>query len=127
MWAYIETHPEVVTNLLDLISLVLMTPQLLRLANVTAQVMSIFLGGAILFGVMSIVTFIGHALWSLPHTWGIYIIMLLLVVAVIAIPGLFLHKVANVIESFVSPHLFETGFGLFFTSRLLALAFAMYK
>jgi hypothetical protein len=40
--AYIGSHPEVVTNILDLISFIFVTPQLLSLANATNALISAF-------------------------------------------------------------------------------------
>jgi hypothetical protein len=53
MWTYIETHPDVATNILDLISFIFVNPQLLLLADVTTTLISAFGGVVIVFGVYS--------------------------------------------------------------------------
>ena len=58
MWAYIETHPDVITNILDIISFIFVTPQLLKLANATNALIGSFVFSGIIFCIFYVLVII---------------------------------------------------------------------
>ena len=132
MWTYIETHPDVATNILDLISFIFVTPQLLLLADVTTTLISAFGGVVIVFGVYS-----GMSLSFINIIYDLNLENSELVGISIMILGLFgiggmMYVIGNeniegIIRVFIENYLFSIGLGLLFISRLLAVGFAIHR
>lgn len=132
--AYIGAHPEVVTNTLDLISFIFVTPQLLLIANATNALISAFGGWAIFVGVYSGISFIFIIIvyhFGLENNERIVIPPFILL-SLFGLGGAMYvinnqEKIQHIIYVYLGKHLFNIGLTLFFISRLLALGFAIYK
>jgi hypothetical protein len=134
MSTYIGTHPEVVTNMLDLISLIFATPQLLLLADVTNTIISAFGGMVIFISLYSGITFIVITIvyhFNLENSDWIAMLSLIISTLFGFGGGIYVmnnqERIERGIKSALSKHLFAIGIGLFFMSRLLAIGFAIYK
>ena len=132
MWTYIETHPDVATNILDLISFIFVTPQLLLLADVTTTLISAFGGVVIVFGVYSgmSLSFI-NIIYDLNLENSELVGISIMILGLFGIGGMMYvignEKIEGIIRVFIETYLFSIGLGLFFISRLLAVGFAIYR
>jgi len=132
MWTYIETHPDVATNILDLISFIFVTPQLLLLADVTTTLISAFGGVVIVFGVYSGMSLIFiNIIYDLNLENSELVGISIMILGLFGIGGMMYvignENIEGIIRVFIEKYLFSIGLGLFFISRLLAVGFAIYR
>lgn len=136
MWAYIETHPDVITNILDIISFIFVTPQLLKLANATNALIGSFVFFGIIFCIFYVLVIISIDIiycLSLQTTDWVVIPWILFFTILFPYVMLYVLRRKTVMTFFfaliitLGRHMFPIGLALFFISRLLALAFAIYR
>jgi hypothetical protein len=143
-WQYLETNREVITNGLDLVSFILITPDLVKYAIPAVEAyfrmfIGLLLGVALLF-IVDAASHLLNATDYTPWIYGIYgIIVIATLISIRRVARLILHlnaddpdaadapgKLADLLfEKYIGKHMFAIAVVLFFLSRCLALSFAL--
>jgi hypothetical protein len=124
MWLYIVDNKELIINALDLVSFLLVTPQIIRLVNPTfVQIMP----GLFLMAIIAVAQklFISVVSFDLNSVLGAgTVIAGSLIISLVVVFTIF-RFVVSVVD-WTGTHLFLLGVVIFFLSRLLAVAVALY-
>jgi hypothetical protein len=121
----VEKYGDLITNGLDLLSFLLVTPEIARVITPPASeligaIATVILGTVVLSPIVFLLSF--GAVWLFPSSkWaliGFIAIVVLLGMGFVCLKGL---TVVNWVASRAPKHLFAIGIGLFLLSRLIAL------
>jgi hypothetical protein len=144
-WQYLEINREVITNGLDLVSFILITPELVKYAIPALKAyfrlfIGLLLGGALIYPLYLIVDAAGHLLNATDYTsWIFGTIVIAIGIGIRRVARSILHlnaddpdaadapgKLADLLfEQYMAKHMFAIAAVLFFLSRCLALSFAL--
>jgi hypothetical protein len=126
MWGFLDSNKEIITNGLDLLSFVLITPELVKFAVPALRfTTTFFMIIAALF--LPVLLFVVGFEFQFLHN---YIITTVIVTTIGIVCARLLRTIganAERIIMFLPRHMFVIGCGLFFLSRLLSFCLAIYK
>jgi hypothetical protein len=137
MWKAIEQYHDVITNGLDLLSFILVTPELLRFAQPVFKKFTYGLGGVLIFFVLGLINIlfdpIGHLI--IAARMGSIRGSIVWLVGAVLLVVLFFYFLKYVLGwwdrkgpetgIWLSSHAFVIGVSLFFVSRLFGFAAAL--
>jgi hypothetical protein len=120
-----EKYGELITNSLDLISFLLLTPEVLRMIAPTAtRLISWIIAALLALSLLLLVAFVCAVMVALgawiPPSWVLSIVLILWVPLILMVMYLGGSRLVDQLSRRVSRHFLALGIVLFFTSRMIA-------